>query len=301
MIYLILKGRIGNQLFIYAMAEALREKRNQNERIIIDDSEVSALGWENSLKFYNLPNVEFVHGQHSHRPLLKFIILRGYHFLTRKMNYREKFLFEKKHQKFFNRFGIACCENGFLPLFPRGKNILIEGYFQSEKYFHNVSDRLKIAFSENILKNNSNYPNINLLKNRNSVCISIKVEHNVGSDLYDVCGNGYWDRAIELICEKVENPLFFICSDNMDYVKDNLIDCTKYDVVCQSNEFPVHISLAIMGLCKHFIIGNTTFGWWAQYISSNPTDKKIVIAPSKWMLVDMPIDIYQDNWTLIEV
>lgn len=54
-----------------------------------------------------------------------------------------------------------------------------------------------------------------------------------------------------------------------------------------------------MSECKHFIIGNTTFGWWAQYLSNYK--EKIVIAPSQWMKVDMPIDIYQDNWTCIDV
>lgn len=78
-----------------------------------------------------------------------------------------------------------------------------------------------------------------------------------------------------------------------------MIDCEKYDVVTQSKEFTVVESLAVMSKCKHFIIGNTTFGWWAQYLSEN--DDKIVVAPSRWMNVDMPIDIYQDNWHLIEV
>ena len=54
-----------------------------------------------------------------------------------------------------------------------------------------------------------------------------------------------------------------------------------------------------MAECKHFIIGNTTFGWWAQYLSE--FENKMVIAPSKWMAIDMPIDIYQNNWILIEV
>ena len=85
----------------------------------------------------------------------------------------------------------------------------------------------------------------------------------------------------------------------MPYVLENFIDAEKYDYVIQDSTKPVHISLAAMSECKHFIIGNTTFGWWAQYLSKNP--EKIVVAPSKWMAVDMPIDIYQDNWHLIEV
>ena len=83
------------------------------------------------------------------------------------------------------------------------------------------------------------------------------------------------------------------------YVLDNLIDTNKYDYVVQDKNSPVFLSLAAMAECKHFIIGNTTFGWWAQYLSE--FENKMVIAPSKWMAIDMPIDIYQNNWILIEV
>ena len=280
MIYIYLRGRIGNQLFMYALAEELRFRRNKSEETVIDDTEVLNANWKNSLEDYQLDNVRYVH---NHDEIKKFTVKRilrklYYKFIFPK-DYMKKYKAEKKFQSLFNRAGLILCENGFINYkLPKNKNVLIDGYFQSEKFFPNVSEKLK---------------------QRNSVCISIKVEHNVGSSLYDVCSNGYWQKAINYITEHVENPLFFICSDNVEYVKTHLIDCTKYDVVCQDTTFPVSTSLAVMGLCKHFIIGNTSFGWWAQYLSTN--DKKIMIAPSKWMLVDMPIDIYQDNWTLIEL
>jgi len=85
----------------------------------------------------------------------------------------------------------------------------------------------------------------------------------------------------------------------VEYVKENLIDCEKYDAVYQQSDYPVHVSLTVMSMCKHFVIGNTTFGWWAQYLSDY--ENKIVVAPSRWFGIDMPCDIYQDNWHLIEV
>ena len=78
-IYVILKGRIGNQLFIYSFARDLQKKLGEENQIIIDDSEVLAMNWENSLVHYDLPNVRYVHDgsvRKSKAWLLRWILLR---------------------------------------------------------------------------------------------------------------------------------------------------------------------------------------------------------------------------------
>lgn len=298
MIYVMLRGRIGNQLFMYAYANALRA--DNNEPIIIDDSYVIKENWENSLMRYSLANVKYVHKKQFFSPFFRQILLDLIHQkIILNMDYNKKFDYQINKSKTYINYGLIACENGYYHFKRRTQNVLIDGYFQSEKYFANNKESILREFAENNERFLDNYKDADILKNRNSVCISIKVEHNVGSSLYDVCTKEYWGKAIKYITENVDNPLFFICSDNVEYVRENLIDCDKYDTICQDSGVPVNISLAAMAACKHFIIGNTSFGWWAQYMSCNP--EKIVIAPSKWMRVDMPIDIYQDNWKIIEV
>ena len=55
--------------------------------------------------------------------------------------------------------------------------------------------------------------------------------------------------------------------------------------------------------CKHFIISNSTFSWWAQYLSRNK--EKIVIAPDRWTNDSYKehnkIDIYEEDWELIKI
>ena len=302
-IYLPLQGRIGNQLFQYAFARAIQLKMPKNTKIIMDDSDIVRCKWENSLVYYDLPNVEYIHDSIIEKEYIystQYFLRKVYRLFTRNKNFIKKYETEKKLNKFFNKKGMFFCENGYIESHLNyNKPIYIEGYFQSQKYFSDIKLDLINLFDGKQFEGYEEYPGIQTLRNRNSVCISVKVEHNVGSSMYDVCTMGYWKKAIEYIIDTVENPLFFICSDNVDYVLEHLIDSSKFDYVIQDKTKPVYVSLSVMSECKHFIIGNTTFGWWAQYLSK--FEDKIVIAPSRWMAIDMPIDLYEDNWHLINV
>lgn len=300
MIYVDLKGRIGNQLFIYAFAEALRQKRGGKERIVFYDYPIVKENWINSLVDYHLDNIEYRHDVNFPLAvkLKKFLLRLMYHFI-RKGDYIKLADIEKFFQPLLSKLGIIACQNGYMQIpTPQTKDVYVTGYYQSPAYFKEIDKRLIQLFRLEKLVDNLNSKDVEHIKTRNSVCISIKVEHNVGNPIYDVCGGDYWEKAIKYILERVEDPLFFICSDNVEYVKDNLIDTTKYDTICQDKSLPVHLSLAIMGLCKHFIIGNTSFGWWAQHMSDN-TDK-VVVAPKPWVRVNMPIFLYEEKMHFID-
>lgn len=305
MIYVELEGRIGNQIFMYAAARALQRRMEGHPKIVMDDRLVKRLGWENLLPEYNLPDVEYV----SDKTVLRKANLLGARmalFLHRHIgtrifsSFRSRYNFERNHQAYFNRHGLIRCENGYIPLPEHIEgDVFLSGFFQSEKYFADFREELLGRFRLEGKVEQSGYPGLEKILSRNSVCISIKVEHNVGSAMYDVCTREYWEKAIAYVTEHVENPLFFICSDNVPYVLEHFIDGERYDVVTQAADFPVHISLGVMARCRHFIIGNTSFGWWAQYLADN--EDKIVVTPSRWYGIDVPCDIYQENWTRIEV
>lgn len=304
MIYVTLEGRIGNQLFMYAIARDMQKRAGNDCRIVIDDRPVLKLKWENSLKRYDLPGVEYVSDgaktDGAHLTMAKIIKFFYLHLSAHLLTPRKRHEFELKHRDFFQRHGLVYCVDGYVPLPEKiDRDYLTKGFFQSPKYLESNKEELMNLYRIEDEVKASNYPNLDKIMERNTVCISIKVEHNAGSLMYDVCTREYWEKAIEYITEHVENPLFFICSDNVEYVLEHYIDSSRYDVVFQSREFPVNISLAVMAQCKHFIIGNTSFGWWAQYLSDYKN--KIVVTPSRWYGLDIPCDLYQDNWTTIEV
>lgn len=309
MIYLKLQGRIGNQLFMYATARMIQVLKGDEDTIYIDDTwNASPEGYhyENSLTNYKLENIEYVHDlQMWQGPRMKKL-RRNWAIINRliEKNKDEDNLYKrgKQFQWLYNCLGIYHIENGYVP-YPKKfkKDIYVHGYFQSEKFFEPIKDEIRKTFLLEDELVRCGYPELEKIKARNTVCISIKVQHNAGNYMYDVCNEKYYEKAIQYILDNVENPLFFICSDNVEYVKEHFIDTSKYEVVTQATDMPVHLSLAAMACSKHFIIGNTSFGWWAQYLSTNP--EKIVIVPDRWYngLGQWQYDIYQDYMVRIEV
>lgn len=303
MIYLKLRGRIGNQLFMYAAARRIQLETGEKQLIVVDNSQNILVGWENALEWYDLPRIEYHNDNKIYRSIILFpqrVIIRLCRLFERKMNHRERKEFQSRIQALLNRFGVFLVDDGYIA-YPSKyrKNTVVEGYFQSERFFYNIKDEIIRTFSLMGDPRVDLYPHIDDIRERNTVCISIKIEHNAGNQLYDVCNDTYYKRAIEYIKTVVPNPLFFVCSDNIEYVKNNLIDTTQYDVIEQNMDTPIQLSLAAMSECKYFIIGNTTFGWWAQYLCTYPD--KIVIAPARWYNEDVPCDLYMDDWMLMEV
>ena len=125
----------------------------------------------------------------------------------------------------------------------------------------------------------------NIINSTNSICVSIRR----GDYLYDefkskffVCDKSYFDHAIKMANELISNPVFIFFSDDIEWVKENIkIDAPSY---YESGNDPVWEKLRLMYSCKHFIISNSTFSWWAQYLSRN-TNNKIVISPDHWFNV----------------
>ena len=306
MIAVSLVGRIGNQLFIYAAAEAVRQKRGRYEKIVFYDESILAEGWKNSLPDYEFENVEYVHDKNK-RPLItklqSFVVSRMFKLIRNKKKSEIRQI-ESRLQPLFRKLGIMTNRYGGDPYagVPKIKNVWMTGYFQSIHYFEEIMPmiREKLKYRIPILREKEY---VQRLESRNSVCISIKVEHNADNPLFDVCDQEYYSQAIRYIIEHVDNPLFFICSDNVQYVLEHFIDATKYDCICQEKGLPVSDSLMIMSICKHFVIGNTSFGRWAQILATN--DDKIVVAPNRWFR-DSNIQtgsIYDENpnWHLIDV
>ena len=181
------------------------------------------------------------------------------------------------------------------------KDSILYGYLESEKFFSNVTNELRSEFIpkfDRLDKNKSLYKNI---EDNESVCVTIRrgdfVSNLRNRAKHYICTPEYFEDAIELMNTMVPNLKYIFFSDDIDWVKANVK--IPENSLFEDGTDNVWEKLRLMSSCKHFIISNSSFSWWAQYLSDNPNKK--VIAPNKWLKHSFDNkDIFQDNWITIE-
>jgi Glycosyl transferase family 11 len=171
-------------------------------------------------------------------------------------------------------------------------------YYQSEKYFAEIKNQILTEFTlktplstqaENI------YNNIKLQSN--PVSLHIRRGDYVNNKHHPLCDLEYYYHAEHYIKSKINNPLFFIFSDDIEWVRQNL-KISNCVFVSNPNITEVE-ELTLMSNCSHNIIANSTFSWWGAYL--NQKDGKIVIAPKQWTKnkSSNELDILPKNWIQI--
>ena len=168
-----------------------------------------------------------------------------------------------------------------------------DGYWQSEKYFiHNekiIRNDLQFKFP----LNGKNKVIAEDILNHNSVAMHIRRGDYHKHPHFGMCDTDYYNKSVSFIEKQVENPKFYIFSDDHQWVKKNIhIPHPTYHITHNDVE-KGYEDLRLMSLCKHFIIANSSFSWWGAWLSKN--DDKIVTTPSPWFISRLPGTRYIDN------
>lgn len=80
----------------------------------------------------------------------------------------------------------------------------------------------------------------------------------------------YYMDAIKLMREKVSDAVFFVFSDSIPLAERMLSQIPEIDYYFVSDESMISLDeFELMRLCKHFVIPNSTFSWWAAYLSTS--------------------------------
>lgn len=167
---------------------------------------------------------------------------------------------------------------GYEPI-PFTNGMKLSGYSQNEKYFAHHRDRLLEFFAPKdsdlqYIKNTYGW----ILEHPYTVCLHIRYYFAEKPDepAFRQYDEEYYGQAMDLFDN---NALFVVISDNMNFAKQ-VVSTRERNVVFIENE-PHYIDFFLQTLCKHNIIGNSTFSWWGAWLNQNP--EKIVVRPSSWI------------------
>jgi len=292
MIIVKMMGGLGNQMFQYAFGQAL-----QNEIVLYDidtiynDEEYLGIKRKYILDSFNT-NVESILAN-------KIKLLDGRKSILRRIVNKLSINPNKIKAKLIIEKSPAVFDPELLQV--SSKHVYYEGYFQTEKYFIGIRTQILQDFT---LKNALDIQNQEMLDeilSTNAISLHIRRGDYLNLDVI-ICSLEYYKSAIAKIVSEVENPHFFLFSDDPDWVKENL----KLDYPCtfvnfNSEEEKAYCDIWLMKHCKHNIIANSSFSWWGAWLNEN--ENKIIIAPKPWWFRQSDSssfgDIVPDSWICI--
>lgn len=180
---------------------------------------------------------------------------------------------------------------------PNDDNVIIQGYFQSEKHFRHHSIEVKNLFEfPDTVK--AKVDNIIKKYNKKIVGVHVRLGDYMKSDcrpIHYICDRAYYEKAVSNF-DPDEYHVVVCTDDIISY--NNYINFSNTDVITDAS---VLESLYFLSICDSIVMSNSSFSWWGAYLGKA---KEVTYAPSRWFGSGGPQnyqDIYMDNWLLIDI
>jgi hypothetical protein len=260
---------LGNQLFQYATGRSLA--RQLGTRLILDTSAYSS----SSFRQYKLNH--FGISQPTLNSLARFAI--------RKLRRRALAPIRLLAQNFGIIRLVKDKERGFDKTLPdQGKNLHLEGFWQSERYFADLRETLLTELTLPAPTQPEARRMWARMNEEISVCVHIRrgdyVSTKHGQTHWVTCGLEYYAAAMAYLGERVAGAKYYFFSDDPVWVQANFTPATNRVFVTSPTARSDIEDFSLMMNCRHFIIANSTFSWWAAWLGKQPD--KLVIAPRNW-------------------
>ncbi|MFZ4712642.1 MAG: alpha-1,2-fucosyltransferase [Bacteriovoracaceae bacterium] len=272
-------GGMGNQMFQYAMAFALAKRSKQEFKI--DNSSLLSHGE----RTFDLNHFHISAELASLRDFSKL----GMSFLSYPL------IKLKKHPKYYLEKDFSFNQN----IFDNKSPIYLNGYFQSDKYFLDFENDIRKELTFKTDLNDIEKKFLEIIHSTTAISVHVRRGDYVQNPILAPLPLNYYEKSINKMLEHISNPTFFVFSDDLQWVKENLK--IRHPVIyvegnTGKNSFR---DMRLMRFCQHHIIANSSFSWWGAWL--NPEPNKIVFAPKEWF-IDKVIndkDLIPSTWIKI--
>jgi hypothetical protein len=183
-------------------------------------------------------------------------------------------------------------------------NTHLSGYFQSYRYFENISDKIKNNFTfKQFVVDNVNANGHEYLNDNNNLITGIHVrrtDYLTIQHAHPVCPLSYYETCLN----KLNSDQILVFSDDPVWCRTAFTD-SKYKII----DLDLHCSLYMMTRVKNLVIANSSFSWWGAWLNSHPN--KTVFAPKQWFGNTLPYraadinltncvkDLFPTDWNII--
>lgn len=187
-------------------------------------------------------------------------------------NYEKYFINTLPHGEMFKNIVKETNFNWYDWRLKKNENYDILGYLQSEQYFLHIKDKIKEQFTlkpEVIQSAKEKLPAE--VWQKETILIQVRRTDYINCPHYYNCPITYYIQALIEHFPDWQNMNLVFISDDIDYCRVNF-EC------CPNAYFADVIDIeqiAIAGLCDHYIIANSSFGWWASWLGEKPHSKII--------------------------
>jgi len=280
MITVSLVGGIGNQMFQFAAARRLAIKHRT--RLCLDTTwylKGRAMNRPFELGAFALEDVMIATSSSS-------LVLRArtaLHHASRRIGLPAPLLYVEKDTSF----------SGTVLDLPNGA--MLVGYFQSEKYFADVGERIRAELHP---KDSARQARVasEVERYRQSGCPLVSIHVRRGDYLSVEADHSLVvsPERILLAMEHFPDAVFLVFSDDLNWCFENL----RHERIHMSPFKYAVDDLLGMSVCDHHIIANSSFSWWAAWLDPKPT--KMVLAPQSWPINtttwSSPADLFPEDW-----
>lgn len=273
-----ISGGFGNQLFMYACGYAAAQRLDTG--LILDTSFMDT----DNLRSYELDKLNIKYDKHFSTEWLKLYPLKVlYRKIIRGTILARYTMFKEKQTYHFD------------PEYLNIKNdTYLYGYWQTEKYFKDYRKELLQMFTPRYELSSDCKKYINKANCCNSVAVHVRRGDYVK---IGIClDKSYYFHAFEYLEQRMKNITYFVFSDDMEYVHQMFKNAQREIVYVQyTSANPTLDDFFIMKACKHIIMANSSFSWWAAWLNNNP-DKQVLYPKTSWA----DSDFYPKEWTMIQ-
>jgi hypothetical protein len=190
-----------------------------------------------------------------------------------------------------------------LPVEPGTRTLYLAGYWQTYEIAEVLGSGLR---AELALRRQPEGRDLEMLRRIREARSAVSLHVRRGDYALAAEGNialpmEYYKRAIARACERIDEPTFFVFSDDMEFARANLPDGLKTVFVDHNDHWTAPEDLRLMSSCRHHILANSTFSWWGAWLNAN--DDKVVLAPRQWHLSAESYypELMPPSWELLDV